>query len=442
MWGPVLNKAWRPLLLVVAALAFFVGAYFFFYRGDYDPPPQVQVPFEEISVPSSLLSPASAELPTEEDGLLVVDAAHRNNFTQGEVSVLLSRVAERGYDIKLAGQASPFGGFQSMLPFERFPLLDELLRQADAFVVILPQDPYLPQEVVLVRDFVGKGGKLLLIADPTRRHEINTLAESFGVAFQPDYLYDTAAYDINFRNIYVSDFRDDEVTEGLRRVALYAAGSIKSSAQGLAHTDGTTRSSLVERVEPFYPIVKVSEGRVLAISDLTFLIPPQNSILDNDRLISNVAGYLTRSQRDFQLEDFPHFLDGEVDILLGEAALFEIGTQLKSTLEVFQVDSQIRGVENLGQDTVLLGLYQDSALATQYLDLAGIHIGETLRTPFTPDIPAAGTALILLHKSPERRVLVVLGSSLGSLFDMVGRLGSGQFRQGLVSDILGVYVSF
>ena len=131
---------------------------------------------------------------------------------------------------------------------------------------------------------MGKGGKLLLIAEPSLNQEINSLAERFGIAFQPDYLWNMIEHDLNFQNIFIKNFRPDEVTRGLAQITLYVAGSIKSSGGSLAFTDGNTRSSIVERIEPFYPMVKTRDGLVLAISDLTFMVPPQNSVLDNDRL--------------------------------------------------------------------------------------------------------------------------------------------------------------
>ena len=421
----LLNKTWRLLLIPLFAAAFFFGAYFFFYRGSYDPPPKVEIPFEQIGMPSSSFT-TFTEVPEIQKGLLVVDGAHFNDFSQGEISALLSKIADRGYDIEFMGQAS---------------LLDEVLREADSFAVILPDKSYERKETDIVEEFVRKGGKLLLIADPTRRHQINSLAEGFGISFQPDYLWNMVEYDLNFQNIYVKNFRPDDVTKGLRLIALYTAGSINSSGPGLAFTDGNTHSSMVERISPFYPMVKEAEGRVLAISDLTFMIPPQNAILDNDRLVSNVADFLTESRREFELADFPHFFKDDIQILLGRADLFDTGTEVKSMLSAFQIASEIRSVEDLTRDAVFLGLYGDSPDVAQYLEVAGIQLGDTIRTLFTPDIATDGTGIILLHRTQERNVLVVLGDSQRALVDMVRRLGSGQFRGGLVSEFLGVYRS-
>jgi hypothetical protein len=195
----------------------------------------------------------------------------------------------------------------------------------------------------------------------------------------------------------------------------------------------------MERSETFFPLVRGSEGQVVAISDLTFMIPPQNSILSNDRLVSNIADYLTTGGRAFELADFPHFFQDEVDILLGQSSLFTVGTQLKSMLAELQVGSEVRGVEDLARDTAYLGLYRDAPNVAQYLDVARVRLADALRTPFTPDIPLVGTGVILLHRSQQRDVLIILGDSPGTLEELVKRLGSGSFRDGLVADLIGVY---
>ena len=434
----LLSKTWRLLLIPLFAVAFFLGAYFSFYRDGYDPPPTVDIPYEQFAVPSSSLSDFT-EVPPIRTGMLLLDGAHRNDFTEEEITTLLSRVADRGYAIEFIGESDGPGGFRFLGLRERLFLLDEKLRQADSLAVILPQDPYVIEEVDIVERFVNKGGKLLLIADPTRFHEINSLAKRFGISYQPDYLYNQVENDLNFQNIFVSSFRPDEVTRDLRRIALYTAGSINSSGPGLAFTDSNTRSSMVERSESFHPLVKGSDGHIVAVSDLTFIIPPQNSILDNDRLISNIADFLTDSDRGFVLGDFPYFFKADVDILLGRASLFDVATQVKSALSSFQIDSEVRGVEDLTKDTVFLGLYEDSPDVVQYLDVAGIQVDGTLRAPFTPGITTDGTAVMLLHRTQDRYALVILGHSQDTLVDMVNRLSSGAFRSGLVDDLVGVF---
>jgi hypothetical protein len=246
-------------------------------------------------------------------------------------------------------------------------------------------------------------------------------------------------HDLNFRNIFVRDFRPDDLTDGLTTIALYNAGSIQTTGQPLAFADTNTFSSMVERVEPFSPMAKSADGRILAISDLSFLRPPQNTAMDNARFISNIADFLTEGERRFDLSDFPHFFKGDVEILLGDASLFEMGARVKSLLSDSRVKSEVRGVEDLTKDTVFLGLYQDSGSVSQYLDAAGVQLEGTLRTRFTPDIAIEGTGVLLLHEGRERRVLVILGDTPATLRRLVDRLQNGAFTGGLVSDTLGVY---
>ena len=122
-----LRKLAILLLLPLAALVYFLGAYFFYYRGGYDAPPPVDIAVEDIVQPRS--SQASfSEVPQIHEGTLLVDAAHRNGFEQAEISTFLAKVASRGYRIELLGQPANFGGFRTMNLNERTNLLERALR--------------------------------------------------------------------------------------------------------------------------------------------------------------------------------------------------------------------------------------------------------------------------------------------------------------------------
>ena len=152
--------------------------------------------------------------------------------------------------------------------------------------------------------------------------------------FQADYLYNTVDYDLNFRNIFVRDFQPDRLTSGLDSITLYMAGSIRSPGPGLAFIDDNTKSSLLESAGDLSPMAWGDSRNVLALADLSFMVPPQDSLTDNDRLVSNIADYLTESERTYGLAEFPHFYEtgphNEVDILLGQSSLLSSGLQVKS----------------------------------------------------------------------------------------------------------------
>ena len=431
-------------LLPIFAAAAFGAAFFFFYRGSYDPPPRVDIPFQQITAPR-VPSGAFVDSPAAQvrRGLLLVDALHANAFSEKEITTLTSRVADRGYDVEFIG-GSFDSGKSSDFSYEYYDLqqFEEKLRRADSFLVILPQQPYSEAEAALVERFVLKGGKLLLVSDPSRPHQINTLAARFGLDFQPDYLYNVMEYDLNFRHILVREFQPHELTAGLDAITLYTAGSIRSSGPGLAFTDANTRSSAVETTEGLYPIAWGDSRNVLAIADFTFMVPPQNSLLDNDKLVSNIADYLTSSEREYDLADFPHFyeagLENSIDILLGQPSLWNIGIEVRNGLAAYRLSSRIHGVEDLSRDTVFLGLYEDALQMDQYLQAAGVRVDDTLGTPFAPDLGLEGTALTVLDQDQDRRVLIVLADTPETLTGAVARLLAGEFRDDLVSDFVGV----
>ena len=424
-------------LMPIFAVATFAAGYFFFYQGSYDPPPSVNIPFEQITSPAVAPVAATASSVTQvQEGLVLVDDLHLNSFTESEISTLISMVANRGYDVEVIDISSTVEGQT------RLQMLEQRLRRATSFAVMLPRTSYSEEEIDLVQRFVDKGGKLLLVSDPTRPNRINTLAKRFGVEFQPDYLYNTVEYDLNFRHIFVRDFQPAPLTSGLDTIVLYVAGSIRSSGPGIGVSDTNTKSSLGEAAESFYPIALGSTSNVLAVADFTFVVPPYNSLLSNQQLLSNVADYLTDSQREFDLADFPHFyessLDNSIDIVLGQPSIWNIGLEMRTGLSDYGLSSRISGEEDLSRNTVFLGLYEDSRAVSQYLQAAGISADDVLSLPFAPELDREDTSIALLHRDRDRYVLVVLADKPAVLSEALGSLFSGTFRNQLVNDYLGL----
>lgn len=427
------------VIIVPLVIGAFIGGGVWYYgTGGYDPPTTPELNLEQITLPSYIVGGLPQVL-DQRQGVLVLDIAHDNLFLEEELSSLLSRVADLGYAIDLLGEKDSVGRFSSLSVEGRTLLLEDKLRGADSFAVLLPRNPYSEEEIDIVKTFVQKGGKLLLIGDPTRRNEINSLSESFGILFENDYLYNVVEHDINYQNIFIKDFLPDELTEGLRSIALYTAGSIKSSGVPLAFGDANTFSSRIEPLQPFSPIVKSFDGQVLAISDLTFIAAPQNAVVDNERFIANIADYLTRSDRIFHLTDFPHFLDTSIHIVMGSQEMLESASALKGLLEGPQRAVELQNLENPSQDMVFLGSFEDLEPIQHYLLSEDIRIADTIQTPFTADQSRGGSSLIALHRTLGRHVLVILGDSADAVREAVGLLESGNFRRGLVSDSLAIF---
>jgi len=311
----------RTAIVLAGVLVVLLGRGFFFYSGFYSPPPSEMPSYEHIAVPPA---PSVEFIDSISDNIsqtVLIDLAHDNNFDIEELNVLMLRLVSRGLAIKLfevegdleeelLGEGEPEEADQDEDALneeeedgeeenleeaeegEEGEELEEELMVANAFIVVAPQEEFSSEEKETINEFVENGGKLLLIADPTRHSRINSLSLDFGLIFEPDYLYNMKENEINYRNIFVTEFEENEITKSLEKIAFYTTGSISSADGGIAFVDQNTFSSLVETRKKLSPIALAEESKVLAISDLTFMTEPYNGILDNNKLIANIADWL------------------------------------------------------------------------------------------------------------------------------------------------------
>jgi len=314
----------RITIVLVGILVVLLGRGFFYYSGFYQAPPSKLPSYEYISVPAAP-STEFSDVYEKGEGIILIDLAHDNAFDKEELNVLILRLVSRGSTIKFFNPGDNLkrellGKVEEEEPSvkeEEEPLaddeeeedgeeenleeaeegeegeeLEEELMVANAFIVVAPQEEFSSEEKETINEFVENGGKLLLIADPTRHSRINSLSLDFGLIFEPDYLYNMKENEINYRNIFVTEFEENEITKSLEKIVLYTTGSISSADGGIAFVDQNTFSSLVETRKKLSPIALAEESKVLAISDLTFMTEPYNGILDNNKLIANIADWL------------------------------------------------------------------------------------------------------------------------------------------------------
>jgi len=298
----------RVAIVLIMILIVLLGRGLFYYSGFYSPPPSKMPSYEHIIIPAAPLTEFS-DVYEEGEGIILIDLAHDNAFDKEELNVLILRLISRGLTIeflaveddleeKLLGKEEEEAeeellDEQEEKEGDQEEKLEEELVVAGAFIVVCPQSEFSEEERDTVEEFVNNGGKLLLIADPTRSSKMNSLSLQFGLIFEPDYLYNMKENEINYRNIFVAEFKENEITKDIEKVALYTAGSISSADGGIAFADLNTFSSVIETRRGLSPIAQAQESKVLAIYDLTFMTEPYNGILDNNRLIANIADWLT-----------------------------------------------------------------------------------------------------------------------------------------------------
>ncbi len=303
----------RIAIVFILILIVLVGRGLYYYRGFYSPPLIEMPTYEQIVIPEAA-STEFTDVYEEGEGIILIDLAHDNAFDIEELNVLTLRLISRGLTIEFFGveddlerellgkeeleeelpvEEEPLDEEEEELPVEEEPLDDEEeLPVPGAFIIVCPQSEFSKDERETIGEFVNNGGKLLLIADPTRRGEMNSLSLDFGLIFEPDYLYNMTEHDANYRNIFVSDFKEKPISKNLEKIVLYTVGSISSADDGIAFGDENTFSSLIETRQRLSPIALAQESKVLAIYDLTFITEPHNGILDNNQLISNRADWL------------------------------------------------------------------------------------------------------------------------------------------------------
>ncbi|MGC9334861.1 MAG: hypothetical protein ACP5JJ_11975, partial [Anaerolineae bacterium] len=380
----------KKIAIVLLALALLVlplaARWLYFYERRYQPGPVSRPDLAQIGEPEPEPIPfvdRSTGLPS---GVVLVDMAHDNHVEMAELNVLQARLTARNQGLEPVAEADD---------------LASQLRHARALVVISPGIDWTPDEVRMAQKFVNKGGRLLLVTDPSRfgilydewgdyagidpdTAHANKLAASFGLLFQEDYLYNTAENAGNFRNIKLTDFASNGLVQGLDELVFFAAHSIVTEETALVVATGDTRSSTTELRGELTVAALSASGAVLGLGDLTFMTEPHNTVHDNDRFIANIADWLSGGQRQHELADFPFIFDGPVDLVFtGDPALNTSLLQHASPLQQLFADEgivlNVRRMADDDRDTLFLGLYDQAEEVEPYLAMAQVtmHISST-----------------------------------------------------------------
>ncbi len=261
----------------------------YFYSGYYSPPATAVPDYGDIIVPPAPAAEFPEEVAPAKEMAVLIDLTRNNDFALEELNVLLLQIISRGLTINLLGMEDE--------------LETELSGDAGAMVIVCPTQRFSTEEKESIHEFLGKGGRLLLIADPTRSDRISELSLEFGLIFEPGYLYNMQEYETNYRNIIVAEFEDSEITRDLEQVVFYTAGAVSSANGGIAFVDENTYSSQIQSRTRLSPMAMAKGLQVLAIYDLTFMTEPYNRTLDNNRLISNIADWLAGAADELEVDD-------------------------------------------------------------------------------------------------------------------------------------------
>jgi hypothetical protein len=244
------------------------------------------IPADETPAPSA-----------DGDGeVVVIDDAHDNDIERAEIAPLVAGIVRTGGRVRFHEDGS----------------LNETLRQADALVVIDPDEEYTRSQVRAVRSFTRAGGRVVMFGEPDRRRisgglvstsittrssRLSTLASAYGVSLGTNYLYNVESNDGNYRHVAVEP--GPQAGElGPERAAMYTAAPVSApgpNGRVLLRTAPETVEFSTERTGQF-PVM-VRSGNVILAGDSTFVRSDRVSVADNEAILAHLVEFLIENGR-------------------------------------------------------------------------------------------------------------------------------------------------
>ncbi len=447
-------KRYRIPTAVVLILLPVLARTIWFYQGIFWRSAAIPTPeYQSFAIPQPPLSTPVAAAQTGDASsraIILLDQAHENMFSPSELESLTGILQSRGARVESVALGS----------YEDRSLADQL-KYASAFVTVCPIKTFSTLEIQLLQDFIRRGGRLLILTDPTRSAVLydyygygsatvtadivaaNSLLAPFDIAFLDDYLYNMSDYEGNYRNVFFRDFPANPMTKNLSTVVLYAAHSLQTATGTvLIQSSRTTKSSRTD-ADGAYAVAALDAGaNVLAIGDMTFLQSPYNQVADNSVLIRHMAEFLLEAPRTRDLKDFPFLFQREVaivpmkDILLTADLLGPIQA-LQQDLSGVGIGSQMSPAAVTGKDLILLGSFASEGI-DKYLAPHNIRLPSAASFPTAGSypqidipgfgsVPAFGIGLILFTRTDNQSTLVLLAEDSTSLAELMGVIGPEGF---------------
>ncbi|MEW6716423.1 MAG: DUF4350 domain-containing protein [Chloroflexota bacterium] len=449
-------KGIKIFIAIVLFVLPIVGRGMWFYRG-LPQPRDVDVPdYGALTVPKPPISNAEAEESASLPGRVVlVDYYHGNQFVISEIEALTAALSERGVRTEVDT------GYLS---------LNTYLKYVSAYVIISPTVMFTIDEVKSVQRFVERGGRLLILTDPTRNmfyydyytyatfifsdvNSANNLLSPFDIVISDDHLYNLVNNEGNYRNVLFEEFNDLELTQGLEQIAFYATHSVHTdSGTDLFISDENTFSSQTDANGGFSAAALSADGNVLAVGDFTFFMPPYNQVADNALFIDHIVDFLLEGTRVFDLTNFPYLFNAGIASLLPteevilNSDIFGPLASLQSTLRNVNVDLTIVEEDPGEGDLIVLGLFSPTEDLTPYLEPFGLELKQeeddeskdTILVPGFGELKRSGLGILLFRQEGGRNILISLADTADDLPMLISVLSYGDISSCLVRENIAV----
>lgn len=477
---PPLMKRQRLLIALICLLLPILLRTLWYYRGFYFGNSNIQTPdYSAFSVAQPTLStPAAVEYTSStQKAVVLFDQAHFNNYTTAEIESLRNQILAMGAEVVILDG-------QSDLP--------DQIKKADAFVIITPTIEYSSEEIEAVEEFVHRGGRLLVIADPTRSYSeydtereesvilVNDILQPYLLSFRNDYVYNLSHNEGNYRNTYVYPTGKTDLTSSISELVFYAAHSLDINSQKIIIGEDSTLSSLDDMGGELPVAALDSSGNVLAIGDMTFMTNPYYQVSDNFQFVQNIGNFLINGDRVRNLYDFPNLFNQTIaiqlnsGITLDQDLLTEVA-DIKKSYSREDLEVILSEQAEAGFDRIVLGTYppdedlyeeiedfgiifdnthptstptpaEDESTEDQAESLietnngynGGKVTGRYYQVPGIGNIPTKGFGFILFKQDEEGDSLFFLADSQENATVLLHLLVSGSLDKCLVTDTIAV----
>jgi len=392
-------------------------------------------------------TPAPENVTLTSGKVVVLDDNHSNQFVPSEVENFISELTKRGARVEVdTGDPSLF----------------TRLRYASAYLIFSPSTYFSAEEVNQLKAFVSQGGRLIVFADPTRGltsidystgstyskpdvDYLNPVLAPYGVAVNKDYLYNLDKHEGNFRNIFFTQFGRHALTDGLSQVVFYGAHSMQTEGgTPLILGDAKTLSSNTDAGGGLVAAALSGNGNVLVFGDFSFLVPPYNTVADNNLLIGRIADFALSGSHTHVIADFPYVFDRTVSVVptgklqLGTDILGSLAS-LQKAIEETDIKLEFNPKPDSSTDRLVLGIISPGEDLAPYLEPfdLGMDDPQSITLPDFGTINRAGIGLLLYQHTATRNTLVLLTDSESDLPSLVSSLAAGDLTSCVVHEDVG-----
>jgi hypothetical protein len=223
-------------------------------------------------------------------GTVLIDRGHGNRISRAQIEPLVDALVRQGYSVEFYTDGD----------------LATHLADADAFLVVDPSSEFLPGDVNDIREFTGNGGHLVMVGEPDRitvsvgllgtsiqssQSRLTTLASTYGMSLDTQYLYNQEHADGTYKHVLVRP-TDEGGVDDVDSAAMYTAAAVTvRDGTVLLRSAPNTHKSGTDEVTGEYPVA-VRTDNALLMGDKTMLQSDRYNVADNEEFVAYLVEFM------------------------------------------------------------------------------------------------------------------------------------------------------